>query len=765
MQPVYIYGAATYGKTELIRRFLGKRKYSYYSCAEGGFPEKTEETDGKNPKIIVLDDLSMLRDTPRRQRVIELAKRQDIRLFMLSRCSVPEWLFPLYIKSGFIIIEESDLYIDRGEIERFFASCNVVISEAELDFIVKKADGNAYVICHVLRMLKEGRAIDDSMTAEIYERFLDYTENNIIAQWDTDITEFLMQVSIAKEFDEKLAEYITHNRNTATILKKACEIGNFLYRSGSTYTFMPIVLDALRRRANRVFGEARMREYTYSAGMYFEARGEVVPALEMYGRSGYVSRIRELLIQNARQNPGVGYYYELRNYYLGMAESDIDGDPILMSGMSMLYGILMKKEESEYWYNKLKEFAKSAKGGEYREAVSRLAYLDVSLAHRGSGNITEILTKAYSLLEQNIPIPEFSVTSNMPSVINGGKDFCMLTVHDREFIAGKGKMIEKLLGRQGKGLTEAALAESLYEKGGDFYEILSILSRCQLQTEADGADEIFFVSVALQARINLIHGNEEAADEIISVFEKRIAEKKIKQLLPNIRALRCRIALYRNDTAAVDRWLTEAPDEDSEFNIMERYRYMTKVRCYIARGDYLKAYSLLEKLRIYADGCDRLYIRMNVDLYTAVIKYRMGNDDWKRHMNNCLISAESIGFIRFISEQGAAVSELIEQLKKDDSFKIKTDGEWFAGLLEEAKNIARKYPVYLKDNVADIPDFSGNALEVLRLQAKGYSINDIAEALGINAQTVKYHCKQNYKKLGVSGKTDAVLAARNKGLL
>ena len=110
-------------------------------------------------------------------------------------------------------------------------------------------------------------------------------------------------------------------------------------------------------------------------------------------------------------------------------------------------------------------------------------------------------------------------------------------------------------------------------------------------------------------------------------------------------------------------------------------------------------------------------------------------------------------------------AELLELYKKDNTYKKISDGEWFTKLLDEAKNVAYKYPAYLKGDVADLPDFSENALEVLRLQAKGYSINEIADVLGINAQTVKYHCKQNYRKLGVSGKTDAVLVARNKGLL
>ena len=41
----------------------------------------------------------------------------------------------------------------------------------------------------------------------------------------------------------------------------------------------------------------------------------------------------------------------------------------------------------------------------------------------------------------------------------------------------------------------------------------------------------------------------------------------------------------------------------------------------------------------------------------------------------------------------------------------------------------------------------------------------IAESLGVSVDNVKYHTKQNYKKLGVSTKTEMVLAAKELKLL
>lgn len=58
-----------------------------------------------------------------------------------------------------------------------------------------------------------------------------------------------------------------------------------------------------------------------------------------------------------------------------------------------------------------------------------------------------------------------------------------------------------------------------------------------------------------------------------------------------------------------------------------------------------------------------------------------------------------------------------------------------------------------------------NALKILRLQANGCSTEQIAVQLGITKNTIKYHNKETYKKLGVTSKAAAINEARNRGLL
>ena len=77
----------------------------------------------------------------------------------------------------------------------------------------------------------------------------------------------------------------------------------------------------------------------------------------------------------------------------------------------------------------------------------------------------------------------------------------------------------------------------------------------------------------------------------------------------------------------------------------------------------------------------------------------------------------------------------------------------------------RRYPGYLSPRNAAREDFSSTALEILRLQSEGLSATLIAERLGMKVDNVRYHIRENYRKLGAGGKAEAIAAARGLGLI
>ncbi len=767
-QTVYLYGATGYGKTELVRQYLSGRRYTYLSCEElpwedGALP--AEEPGRQNRRVVVIDDLHRLKSEELRREILALEEREDIWLILISRSPLPAWLMPQHIKSVFVVISEKDLRMGRSEIAAYLEARGIAYTEEDIQYLQNTAEGNAYVLHHVALRMREGLSPGPELYAEIWDAFAVYLENVVLVRWDSDLLEFMMQVSVVDEFTLELAEMISGNLHVTALLEQAAEAGNFMTQEDDVYRLRPVLIQALRNRALKIYGRERVEDLKYNAALYYEMHDEVVPALKLFEECGKTERIKNLLIRNARMNPGNGHYYELRRYYFNLDEREIADSPVLMAGMSMLCSMLMDGEKSEYWYEKLKAYAANAKGGIRREAQSRLCYLDIGLPHRGSRDVLAVMKNIPALLfDKGNQLPEFSVTSNLPSTMNGGKDFCHWSPDDTMLAKTVGPLVERVLGRYGKGLVKAALGESYYEKGGDNYKVMTLLTRAQMETERGGTMEIAFAAVGIRIRLALFQGDIQAARELLASFEQSAKENRALQLLPNIQALRCRLALYEGNMDAVERWMKTAPDEDVEFCSLERYRYLTKVRCYLANGEYTKSQALLEKLRYYAEQTNRPYVRMETGLLSAVTKERAGGP-WQEELAAVLREAESYRFLRLITEEGAAVWPLLQQEKKALQSAGTLDKDWLRRVLDEAAEVSRRYPLYLKKRAAAAADFSGTALTILRLQADGLSLNQIAGKLDMKPFSVSYHIQENYRKLNVSRKADALLAARSMGIL
>lgn len=752
VQTLYIYGATGFGKTAFVQKTLEKRSHVYLSCGNWRWDERDVPERG----TVVLDDLHLL-DEPRRELVKRLAADPEIWLILINRSPVPSWLMPEYVNIGFIVISEKDMRLGKKEIQGYLDSLGLSYTKEGLQYLADTAEGNGYIVRHAALRMAEGLSPGPKMYQEIHDAFARYLEEYIMVQWDSELLEFLMEVSVVEEFTLPLAELITANRLASVMVQKAMETGNFLFENDGMYRLRPVLLHALRKKAQQSLGEEQIKNCRKSAGVWYEMDGQISQALEMYEQSGSQGQIRELLIRNARVNPGAGHYYELRRYYLGMDEEEAAKSPVLMAGLSMLHSMLMDPKKSEYWYEKLSEFAKTAQGGAKREAKSRLCYLDIGLPHRGSRDVLKIMLRAPAmLLDQGISLPEFSVTSNIPSTMNGGKDFCKWSRSDRALARTVGPLVERVLGSYGKGLTKIALGESLYEKGADAFEVLTLLSRGQVETECGGRLEIAFSAVGQRVRLMILQGDLKNAGTILGSFQSAVEEQRVVQLMPNIQAMRCRIALYAGDIETVNQWLSTAPDEDKEFITMERYRYFTKARCYLTLGENLKALALLEKLSEYAKLVHRTYVGIEAGLLVAIVRRRLGTE-WEPQLKVALDEAESYQFVRVITELGPAILPLLKARSRASP--------WFNKVLEETQQTARRYPGYLSPRNAVREDFSSTALEILHLQSEGLSATLIAGRLGMKADNVRYHIKENYRKLGASGKAEAIAAARGLGLI
>ncbi|MGN0507060.1 MAG: LuxR C-terminal-related transcriptional regulator [Lachnospiraceae bacterium] len=785
-QTVYIYGASGTGKTSFAADFFARKRYYYASVADtgiaeisGAVPEKADaEHETLNAQtILVIDDLHLLETQEDRsacgQLIEKLSARKDVWLILISRAPVPKWLKSVFVRYVFVTIGEEALCLTEQEQEKYLEKWELSPTEAACKRIRELGNGHPLYLRIVVMRLKsipeeenakdregaELRAIEESR-----KDLWDYAEVHVYDQWSVELQEFLEAVSIVEQFDLQMAQQLTKKKDAGKLIQKAQEMGSFLMErrenERSIYELRTPMKYSMRRRISGKYSQDYLKELYYSAGNSYEMEGNVREALRMYEMCHSEEGISRILIENMRRNPASGEYFELRRYYLALPEEKIKDSVELMAGMSMLQSLLLNEEESERWYQELLSYAKEKTGGMKREAEARLLYLDIALPQRGTVRMTDLLKQAGVLLtERKMVLPEFSVTSNLPSMMNGGKDFCEWSRKDKELAKTIGKVITLVLGRYGKGLVDIALAESFFEKGGDDYEVAALAGRGRMQAESGGKTEQVFVAVGILTQLSMLNNRMEDAMDMLESF-RQVAEQEAPKLLPNIRAMSVRMDLYTGRISDAYQWLEEAPDEDAEFNCLERYRYLTKVRVYLAAGRKEKALLLLDKLYFYAEKMHRTYITIEVMLLKAIALYRIGKEGWQETLQEAVTRAEDYHFVRILTREGVALRELFKAgtvTWKDTDFKKQ--------VMKECEQMAGFYPAYLKEKQEGNVILSDKALKILRFQAEGMSVEKIAEQLGLSKAGVKYYNQETYKKLGVNNKAAAVTEARKRKLL
>lgn len=92
-----------------------------------------------------------------------------------------------------------------------------------------------------------------------------------------------------------------------------------------------------------------------------------------------------------------------------------------------------------------------------------------------------------------------------------------------------------------------------------------------------------------------------------------------------------------------------------------------------------------------------------------------------------------------------------------------------AWTLERKLSLASPVPAGVEEAPTEAPGqaplLTPRQQELLRLWVRGYTYKEVAEAMGISAETVKTHLKQIYVRLGTRRKSECVKAALRLGLL
>ncbi len=767
---LYIAAATGWGKTTAIQYHFRDIRHTYASLWDEDALDRAERDKTKR---VILDDCHVLTDRPELQERLFALLRDTpakARIVLLSRAPLPNWLLPFQL-SGLLDTLDSDVFtLGTGDVAKMAEDFGVELSPEDALRLHRKSRGHPLTARLICLELSKGRPLNTETIQRAFARMFTYLDKELFNYWDSKIRRLLLSASFFDSFTLELAQAVTGDSQVEQTLTHLLHISSFIDKNGDAYAIRYEPFRAyLQHKAETTWSRQEVDALYANAGAYFQLHGDLPAALDCWSKSGNHAKVSELLVEHSKQHPGHGIYYQLREYYRSLPEEEILASPELMSGMSILCSLTFEKEESEKWFDALKAYADglNRRNPEWKMAQGQVEYLKIALPHRGSADLKTILLAVYDRWKQDgILLPEFSVTSNLPSVLRGGKDFSEWVPQDKLLYDTLRVPVAAALGRFGVGMPDIALAESRYEKGENISGAFLTLSSRRMEIQRKGAPEIEFVLIALLARCQCDLGNAQQAVQDLTAFRTRIAGAGQKQLLPNIDAMLCRIDLLGGGEYVHEWFIEQAPDEN-DFFIMERYRYLTKARCYLQRGDCISALTLLGRLLDYFSQYDRTLDRIEALSLLAICCYRMGGEDWREHLTAALELAGKYGYVRVFAHQGAALLPVLRAWRPPGEWeKQKKQTDYLPRVRKAVEAFAAQYPNYLAPSgPVSVQDLTKREMEVLRMISHNKSGAEIREVLGFSDNTLKTHTKKLFKKLGVNSRAEAVTAAQKLHLI
>lgn len=267
------------------------------------------------------------------------------------------------------------------------------------------------------------------------------------------------------------------------------------------------------------------------------------------------------------------------------------------------------------------------------------------------------------------------------------------------------------------------------------------------------------------ARILQAEGNLDGAIEAIYTAAQTKLHHQISIAgdMPPVAAYQAWLWLGQGDVTAAARWAQEqnlSPADEPNYRV--EVEHLILARVLLAEDRAPEAIGLLERVRQAAEAAGRLG-RVIEALMLQALAYQAQNDlpTALTTLNQALILAEPEGYVRLFVDEGAPMAKLLGRMKAESGRMKEYIKELLTILTYEGSQPAKEEKI-LQPLIEPLTE---RELEILQLIAGGLSNAEIAEKLFLTLGTVKVHTRNIYGKMGVGSRTQAIVQARNLGLL
>ena len=702
------------------------------------------------------------------------------------------------------------------------------LNDSEVEFLYRSTEGwpaglQLSTLSSIWREENHGNHLQTFLGA--FDNIADYLTEVVLTRQSDEVRSFLLRTSILNRLSGPLCDAITGKTNAYEMLKYLEKESLFLVPLDGErgwYGYHPLFARFLRERLEQEVGRddcvalhqaacdwhseagelAQGAEHALLAGnMEYAAKQMKLCALDIVhaGLSATVAEWAERLpehILNRSPELQLSYAYALifrQEYEKALALIDQTGDNVRQSGI-----------ESHFIHD--------------LRIVRAFVLMNQDRIEEFDQEITEGLSKWDDLIMDSHVrlLPMLLNMSGMRNLISGRLEEALGDIWRADRLIGQNKGVIKLYNKyfegriyllQGKlhevlALTRSVLqetlcgslrhsavgkaiavleAETLYEQN-ELEQAEKLLMAYRYISPTVIVTEAIIIGLRTLARIRLAHGDLKGCIHYLTELERIGNQRGIPRVSASARQERIRIALQRGELEHALQ-ICRNHDERSIWIPFEGRCMMgsdpetpgiTRLRLLIERG---KGKEVSDPLRSELQKAETQgFFRQALLLRILLAKAYDASGEKRRALGvlkDALISAQEEGIIRVFVDEGDSLLKMVRELYRN-TIAEETMGSSSLSVKYLDRILYAMGAVAAHHSSDDMkPDMDAFPLapltdrekDILEKLAIGFSSPELADKLCISVNTIRYHLRNIYSKLGGNNRLQAVALARRFGLI
>ena len=724
----------------------------------------TKADFGQEPVVLVLDDFHTINNIAVIKSLPYIFKRlpENVTAFILSRGDVPDTFSVLQNANKMSVVEAHDLAFSMDEIMKHLASYGRFVTEREAETLRAYSEG--WIIL-INTMVVSGNLQTDAKKPKLsYKTFF---EKNVWNALDEEKRRFLIKSAIPDEFTVDLCEKLTGKENCKEYIDMLIHGNANISVSNGIYRYHDLFRDFLLEQLEK--SQIDKSELYKKTAQHYLRVNDYFTARRYSVRSGDIAVITESFQRIAEDKSlSLDEYVEVsRIFHEELTEEICERLPFLFASKVVFYYFSGNAANFEHFMDKLKASMPviARNFPQIMEAAMSCFMMDYRIKYAEIAAMTRLVP----------PIPQQSDTQqvgtaafHLPFLHRSGRDFYELA-NPETYTMVVNEINQKLL-KGNSNCLSLGIRAGLYIEQNRLHEAAVDFLQARNALTEKISHEVSYAILLGQAESALLQGDKDAYDFHLSEAREYVEACEAHYLKRNLWAYEARLGLLNGNKKIAEQWLSNYfVNNNGSEALYKVYQNFTTARAYIVQGDYTAALAALHAIEKMAGSMHRPLDTAEASVLISIVNWMLGKKkEAVEILHSQLVVLHPYGFIRVVANEGKAVLPLLAAIiRKLDKAEHESDvaqrfvKEVYVAAYEQSK----RYKGITGSLEPKTVKLSKQQTLILELLSKGYKNAEIVEIACISLNTVRYHTKIVYQKLEVTNAMDAIVKARQLGLL